>query len=200
MVSEQWKPVIGWEPYYEVSSLGRIRRIGGKVRAQYANPDGYRTVAVSGGGARKTLSVHAAVVEAFSGPRPPGLVCRHMDGNPANNVAGNLQWGTQSENQYDKRGHGTDHEANKVACPRGHVLCEPNLRPAGVRNGQRICLACDRARAYCRKYDLWPRIDEIANDRYAKIMQEVAPRGEHAGKACSTGVRLRLPALPMLQH
>lgn len=170
MVSERWKPVVGWESYYEASSLGRIRRIGGKVRAQYTNIDGYKTVSVTGGGARKTLSVHVAVLEAFSGPRPPGLVCRHMDGNPANNTLANLQWGTPSDNNYDKRRHGTDHEANKTTCLMGHVLREPNLRPAGILNGQRICLACDRARAYCRKYDLWPRYKELADDRYSKIM------------------------------
>jgi len=32
---------------------------------------------------------------------------RHLDGNPKNNSADNLAWGTYAENENDKRAHGT---------------------------------------------------------------------------------------------
>lgn len=51
--------------------------------------------------------VHHLVLETFGGPRPQGLVCRHLDGNPANNVLENLEWGTYAENEADKLRHGT---------------------------------------------------------------------------------------------
>jgi hypothetical protein len=47
------------------------------------------------------------ICEAFHGPRPPGNVCRHLDGNPVNDVPSNLAWGTQSQNCMDKHAHGT---------------------------------------------------------------------------------------------
>jgi hypothetical protein len=37
----------------------------------------------------------------FRGPRPKGMLCRHLDSNPKNNKIGNLRWGTQSENMRD---------------------------------------------------------------------------------------------------
>jgi hypothetical protein len=51
--------------------------------------------------------VHTAVCIAFHGPRPDGLIVRHLDGNLLNNQAHNLRWGTQEENEADKILHGT---------------------------------------------------------------------------------------------
>lgn len=55
----------------------------------------------------KRHMVHAAVCTAFHGPRPKGLIVRHLDGDSVNNRAGNLRWGTQEENEADKILHGT---------------------------------------------------------------------------------------------
>lgn len=52
-------------------------------------------------------NVHAAVCEAFHGPRPPGLVVRHLNGDCRDNRACNLEWGTRRENELDKFRHGT---------------------------------------------------------------------------------------------
>ena len=51
--------------------------------------------------------VHRLVAQAFH-PNPDGKPCvRHLDGNPENNHANNLAWGTYSENEQDKHQHGT---------------------------------------------------------------------------------------------
>jgi hypothetical protein len=47
------------------------------------------------------------VLEAFVGPRPAGLVARHLDGNVLNCRPTNLCWGTQQENIADQERHGT---------------------------------------------------------------------------------------------
>lgn len=57
--------------------------------------------------ANKTAYVHRLVLAAFSGCCPPGLQCRHLDGNPKNNRPDNLAWGTPKENQSDMARHGT---------------------------------------------------------------------------------------------
>jgi hypothetical protein len=57
---------------------------------------------------RTTFHVHKAVLLAFVGPKPEGCnECRHLDGNRLNNRLGNLCWGTYTENQEDRKRHGT---------------------------------------------------------------------------------------------
>lgn len=47
------------------------------------------------------------VLETFRGPRPDGMVCRHLDDNKRNSRLDNLCWGTCSENSKDcvRNGH-----------------------------------------------------------------------------------------------
>jgi hypothetical protein len=61
--------------------------------------------------------VHALVLEAFVGPCPDGLECRHLDGNPQNNNRSNLCWGTRRENANDRVKHGKVTTAQR--CLRG---------------------------------------------------------------------------------
>jgi hypothetical protein len=49
----------------------------------------------------------AFVCKAFHGPRPPGMVVRHLDGSKTNDVPENLAWGTPRQNSMDKIEHGT---------------------------------------------------------------------------------------------
>ena len=69
---------------------------------------GYRRVCLRHDGRTQTLTVHALVLTTFVGPRPDGMQCRHLDGNPSNNHISNLAWGTPRENDRDKILHGTD--------------------------------------------------------------------------------------------
>jgi hypothetical protein len=50
--------------------------------------------------------IHHLVLEAFVGPRPPGLICCHWDGDPANNRVENLRWDTYKSNCDDMLRHG----------------------------------------------------------------------------------------------
>ena len=68
---------------------------------------GYATVGPCVDGRQHTRTVHRLVASAFHGPCPPGMQCRHLDGNKANNRPGNLAWGTLSDNARDKLLHGT---------------------------------------------------------------------------------------------
>jgi len=47
---------------------------------------------------------------AFHGLRPNGQLVRHLDGNPKNNRAENLAWGTSLDNEADKARHGRNLE------------------------------------------------------------------------------------------
>lgn len=55
---------------------------------------------------KETIRRHTIVCETYHGPRPPGGVTRHLDGDPANDHPSNLCWGTQRENCQDTVSHG----------------------------------------------------------------------------------------------
>lgn len=67
----------------------------------------------------KARMVHRLILETFVGPRPQGMECRHLDGNPANNHLTNLCWGTRDENFADRvrlgeSSKGEDHHSAKL--------------------------------------------------------------------------------------
>jgi len=74
---------------------------------------GYQYVNLRHDGRTRVITVHILVLITFVGPRPNGMMCRHLDGNPANNHISNLVWGTASENQNDSIRHGTDSRGGK---------------------------------------------------------------------------------------
>lgn len=45
--------------------------------------------------------VHRLILETFVGPCPPGMQCRHLNGNASDNRLENLRWGTPKENTED---------------------------------------------------------------------------------------------------
>ncbi len=55
---------------------------------------GYFTVNLHAGGVKTCRYIHHLVLEAFVGPRPPGRICCHNDGDRLNNRVGNLRWDT----------------------------------------------------------------------------------------------------------
>lgn len=118
--TEHWRPVVGYEPFYEVSDHGRVRSLDridargqmrrGVLRSCYvdAKGSGYRCVTLSMNGKAKKFTVHTLVLEAFVGPRPTSEHegC-HEDGRRDNAALSNLSWGTAVENWADKWRHGT---------------------------------------------------------------------------------------------
>ena len=85
----------------------------------YRDHLGYRQLKLTDNdGAACIVLLHAAVLAAFVGPRPDGNVCRHLDGNPENNLLENLSYGTQKENIEDCIRHGTIAHGEKCGLSR----------------------------------------------------------------------------------
>lgn len=105
-----------------------------------ANSSGYPQVRVRLVSGYRSVTIHVLVAEAFIGPRPEGdiHIC-HYDGNPENNHASNLRYGTRQENIADMRRHGTvpQGEANgKSKLTRPQVIeIKALLREGGTRRG-----------------------------------------------------------------
>ncbi len=90
---EEWRPVVDWEGVYEVSNLGRIRRVNtSKVLTPYGRWAAAH-LAVSVNGVRKstTIAISRCVVEAFTKNYTVGAIIRHIDGNNYNNRLENLE-------------------------------------------------------------------------------------------------------------
>ena len=102
-MEEVWMPIDGYQSIYEVSNLGRIRRTK-QGRTSYLkgrkNNRGYLGVSLCSNGERKEFLVHRLVASAFC-KRPDGCdVVNHIDNDPRNNTASNLEWTTQKRNVH----------------------------------------------------------------------------------------------------
>jgi hypothetical protein len=95
---ENYKQVPNTEKYYALEDGTVINSGSGKPLKQWLNPNGYYYVVMSVNGNRVSRTVHSIIAECFVGERPCGLVVDHIDGNPHNNNASNLQYITQREN------------------------------------------------------------------------------------------------------
>jgi hypothetical protein len=102
---EEWRPVVGYEGIYEVSNLGRVKRIRTATCTQAGlilrtNPQwhGYHLVSLYLSGVQKVISVHRVVARVFHGPCSDGHEVNHIDGDKANNAASNLEYITRAQN------------------------------------------------------------------------------------------------------
>ena len=97
MGKELWKKAPGFDGY-EVSSLGRIRNLDGVFSKFQDNGKGYKKFTRKINGMKKSAYVHRLVAMAFV-PNPKGKPCiNHLDCDPSNNSAENLEWCTHKEN------------------------------------------------------------------------------------------------------
>jgi len=124
-----WRPVVGFEGFYEVSDDGRIRSVDRYVvqenrsgpAAQFirgrelknAISRGYTVVNLWRDGRGTKRGVHRVMLEAFVGPCPAGMQACHNDGVRFRNVISNLRYGTPLENGQDKVLHGTSRAGSR---------------------------------------------------------------------------------------
>lgn len=161
-MTEEWRPVLGYEGFYEVSSLGRVRGVDrtyetrpGVIAHKKAaiinggmTADGYPLVWMTRNNKRVQKTVHVLICESWHGPRPDGLVACHLDDIKTNNTPSNLRWGTISENTYDKVRNGLHPMAAKTHCKWGHPFTPGNTYQ--MPTGGRACRTCaqERKRRY----------------------------------------------------
>lgn len=110
--NEEWRDIVGWEGFYKVSNLGRVKseprvvefRDGrkrfyrGKLIRDKRVGTGYRCVSLFRNCFNEDMYVHRLVATVFLDN--PNNLCdiNHVDGCKANNVVENLEWCSRSEN------------------------------------------------------------------------------------------------------
>lgn len=104
---EVWRPVVGYEQYYSVSNLGRVRNevsrnkhYAGLIRTGDANHDGYLRLSLSADGGRRKVFVHRIVADAFLGQCPDGYEVNHKNGIKTDNAVSNLEYVSHKSNMH----------------------------------------------------------------------------------------------------
>jgi hypothetical protein len=118
-----WAPVPGYAGYF-VTADGAIRGPRGIMRPMVM-PSGHYYILAYRPSVPRKLFVHTAVLLAWSGPRPKGMQCRHLDGDPSHNELSNLRWGSVQQNSDDKQRHGTQSRGERSG---GAKLSEADVR------------------------------------------------------------------------
>lgn len=158
--AEEWRAVVGYEGYYEVSNQGRVRSLDRMVYAGQGRErrhvgrtlalhdgDNYIKVRLKRDGGGRTWNVHTLVAAAFHGPCPDGLEICHNNGNAHDNRAENLRYDTHRANNWDKVLHDSMRYTRRYeeSCVHGHPY-EPGSYYISKETGGKKCLVCDRIR------------------------------------------------------
>lgn len=158
---EQWKDVVGYEGYYQVSNLGRVRsvdrvvrhgtgqgvrKLKGRLLRPGVSTSGHLLVVLCKHGIEHTFKVHKLVALTWLDSRPQGYVIRHGVNGVLDNSILNLCYGTRIEDGRDrrrdkthcgqpvKRSDGTEFINMRVAAELSHC-CYSNIWK--VCNGKR---------------------------------------------------------------
>lgn len=95
---ENWKAIEGYEGLYEVSDLGRVRAVNGKIKKP-DNDRGYLKVGLWLNGKRKNHRIHRLVAKAFI-PNPYNRKeVNHKARDKSDNRAISLEWVTPLQNK-----------------------------------------------------------------------------------------------------
>lgn len=105
--NEQWKPVKGFEKYYEVSNQGKIRNMYGKTMKTHFNNRGYEMIDFTVNKVRTKKLVHRVVLEAFIDNIDDLPEVNHKDEDKSNNCLNNLEWCSRSHNKQHSMKTGT---------------------------------------------------------------------------------------------
>lgn len=104
MHTEVWRPVVGYEGLYEVSSLGRVATLNYKntktrrLLSIAINTNWYQYINIYKNKIRTNIRVHRLVASAFL-DNPNSKICvNHINGIKIDNSIGNLEWATYSDN------------------------------------------------------------------------------------------------------
>ena len=118
---EVWKPVVGFEGRYEVSSLGRFKALARPFKYKDGRQGFLKERLIKGSvlnagyivvsfDSKTRKLAHQVVAEAFLSPSVYKQTVNHKDGNKLNNCVDNLEWATYKQNNDHARALGLNNQ------------------------------------------------------------------------------------------
>jgi hypothetical protein len=173
-VNEVWKDISEFINVYQVSNLGKIRRIGDysnqfttwklstpKIISQTNSTNGYMCVKLSYNNKTYTRYVHRLVANAFCNNLNPNKYTEvnHIDGNKTNNKSENLEWCDRSYNNkhayvkglhtlhgcYGQKKTVVQIDINTNKIIKIHESVESAAKQVGLKNSTNISACCNYA-------------------------------------------------------
>ena len=170
-MSDDWRPVPGYERLYEVNDLGQVRSCRRttsyvwmgkpktmtkrpKILAPWKDKDGYlRYKLTDTNRVMRVMFAHRAVALAFI-PNPHGLPqVAHLNHDPADNRLENLKWASNAENHQDSV------TVNRYAAAGPDHTNKRLMTPELVREMRALYAAGDGPAVIARKYEM--RIETV---------------------------------------
>lgn len=156
-MQEVWKDIKGFEGLYQVSNLGKVKRLERKTENKsvygsnkyaiikeravktYKHKNGYERVQIYKNKKRYIFSIHRLVAEAFiDNPNNcPNVLHKIALSNGGSNEATNLYWGTQLDNAKDRKKDGHD---------RGRTVLQFNLKNEFIKEWKSIKEASEKTK------------------------------------------------------
>lgn len=98
-MNEIWKDIEEYEGIYQVSNLGRVKRVtSGRILKEFKITKGYLLVSLYKNGSQSKKLIHRLVAQAFI-PNPDDKPqVNHINEDKTNNLVSNLEWTTAKEN------------------------------------------------------------------------------------------------------
>lgn len=157
MQNEEWRYIAQYGDKYQVSNLGRVRRMHRKIHPTKgmiielnkirlvkpsANTDGYLELTLYDSDSRgKNHAIHRLVAEAFIANDNNLPVVNHIDGYPWHNEVFNLEWCTYKHN-------------SQHAVKSGLVSHKPNNSPEEIEKAWKKSVAVRIKPVYCLEDDI----------------------------------------------
>ena len=132
-MTEEFRPIKGYEDRYEVSNLGNVKSLTRKVNSRYGTrilngrilkpgiSMGYPVVSLG----NKSQSIHRLVASAFIDNPENKPQVNHIDNDRTNNLPSNLEWCTLQEN--------IQHAVNQGRHVHGETMGWSKLEPKDIK-------------------------------------------------------------------
>lgn len=158
ILNEEWRDVVGYEGYYQVSDLGRVRSLDRRSRCRGGSTSFHKGVILSPAlsksgyfvcvlcvkGRMKTFLVHCLVASAFLGDKPHGFDVNHIDTDKQNNLVGNLEYITKSAN--------TSHAYKHGLCLNGELHPKAKLKDIDIPEIRRMISSGEDVSSVARRF------------------------------------------------